>query len=61
MPCLAISASTTAYGRKMIMHTRELVMQTYTRANGWVGMLGLAGSLQRCGTCTFRQGGPQDL
>ena len=35
MPCLAISASTTAYGRAMIMHTRELVQRTYTRANGY--------------------------
>jgi len=37
MPCLPISGSTTAYGRKMIMDTREHVTQKYTRANGWVG------------------------
>lgn len=35
MPCLAISASTTAYGRTMIMRTRELVTATYCRANGY--------------------------
>ncbi|KAK9824535.1 hypothetical protein WJX72_011160 [[Myrmecia] bisecta] len=35
MPCLEISSSTTAYGREMIMHTRELVQKTYCRANGY--------------------------
>lgn len=34
MPCLAISASVTAYGRKMIMHTKEVVQSTYNKANG---------------------------
>ncbi|KAG1677462.1 hypothetical protein FOA52_001918 [Chlamydomonas sp. UWO 241] len=35
MPCLQISASTTAYGRNMIMHTRELVMSMFNKANGY--------------------------
>ncbi len=35
MPCLQISASTTAYGRSMIMHTRELVMSMFNKANGY--------------------------
>eukprot|EP00955_Chlamydomonas_euryale_P069670 360530-Chlamydomonas_euryale.AAC.3 len=35
MPCLQISASTTSYGRSMIMHTRELVMSMYNKANGY--------------------------
>ncbi|PNW88124.1 hypothetical protein CHLRE_01g015250v5 [Chlamydomonas reinhardtii] len=35
MPCLAISASTTSYGREMIMTTRQLVQEHYTRANGY--------------------------
>jgi DNA polymerase delta subunit 1 len=35
MPCLQISASTTAYGRSMIMNTRELVMKMYSKANGY--------------------------
>ncbi|GAX78824.1 hypothetical protein CEUSTIGMA_g6261.t1 [Chlamydomonas eustigma] len=35
MPCLQISASTTAYGRTMIMNTRELVMSMYNKANGY--------------------------
>ncbi|MEW5314891.1 MAG: hypothetical protein WDW38_006353 [Sanguina aurantia] len=35
MPCLAISASTTAYGRNMIMTTREAVMAKFTIANGY--------------------------
>ena len=34
MPCLQISASTTAYGRSMIMQTRELVMATYNKVRG---------------------------
>lgn len=35
MPCLAISASVTAYGRQMIMHTREMVTSRFCRANGY--------------------------
>ncbi|KAJ9506485.1 hypothetical protein QJQ45_019412 [Haematococcus lacustris] len=35
MPCLAISASTTAYGRNMIMHTRQMVQDRYNRQNGY--------------------------
>eukprot|EP00195_Chlamydomonas_chlamydogama_P002057 CAMPEP_0202920478 /NCGR_PEP_ID=MMETSP1392-20130828/76878_1 /ASSEMBLY_ACC=CAM_ASM_000868 /TAXON_ID=225041 /ORGANISM="Chlamydomonas chlamydogama, Strain SAG 11-48b" /LENGTH=1079 /DNA_ID=CAMNT_0049613975 /DNA_START=162 /DNA_END=3401 /DNA_ORIENTATION=+ len=35
MPCLPISASTTAYGRKMIMHTRELVMSHFNTSNNY--------------------------
>ena len=35
MPCLEISATTTAFGRDMIMHTKDLVTKTYTRANGY--------------------------
>ncbi|DBB04055.1 TPA: DNA polymerase delta catalytic subunit [Trebouxia sp. C0004] len=35
MPCLEISASTTAYGREMIDHTKELVTKTYNKANGY--------------------------
>uniref|UniRef100_A0A7S3QWA8 DNA polymerase n=1 Tax=Dunaliella tertiolecta TaxID=3047 RepID=A0A7S3QWA8_DUNTE len=35
MPCLQISSSTTAYGRQMIMFTREEVMKKFTRANGY--------------------------
>ncbi|GIL73849.1 hypothetical protein Vretimale_5040 [Volvox reticuliferus] len=35
MPCLAISASVTSYGREMIMKTRALVQEHYTRANGY--------------------------
>ena len=35
LPCLAISASVTAFGREMINHTRDVVMQRYTIANGY--------------------------
>jgi DNA polymerase delta subunit 1 len=42
MPCLAISASVTAYGRKMIMHTREMVQERFTKANGCAGSMGQA-------------------
>lgn len=35
MPCLAISASTTAYGRTMIMRTREIVQDKYRKSNGY--------------------------
>lgn len=33
--CLPISASTTAYGRRMIERTKALVEQHYTKANGY--------------------------
>src|ERR1700731_2684200 len=35
LPCLAISSSTTSYGRQMIEKTKELVEQRYTKANGY--------------------------
>ena len=35
MPCLEISASVTAFGRDMIMHTKELVTSKYSKANGY--------------------------
>jgi len=35
LPCLEISASTTAYGRLMIEQTREAVMAKYNKANGY--------------------------
>ncbi|UPQ97335.1 catalytic subunit of DNA polymerase delta [Chloropicon primus] len=35
MPCLEISASVTAFGREMIMHTKSLVTQKYCKANGY--------------------------
>eukprot|EP00958_Prasinococcus_capsulatus_P026248 scaffold4725_cov367-Prasinococcus_capsulatus_cf.AAC.5 len=35
LPCLQISAGTTAYGRNMIDHTKKLVMETYNRKNGY--------------------------
>jgi hypothetical protein len=35
MPCLAISASVTSYGRQMIMHTREMVTTRFSKANGY--------------------------
>lgn len=35
LPCLAISASTTAYGRQMIDLTKELVEQKYRIENGY--------------------------
>lgn len=35
LPCLEISSSVTAFGREMIDHTRDMVMQKYTRANGY--------------------------
>lgn len=34
MPCLEIAGSVTAYGRKMIDHTKNRVMEIYTKANG---------------------------
>ena len=37
LPCLEISASTTAYGRQMIDHTKKLVEEKYTTANGYEG------------------------
>ena len=35
LPCLAISASTTSYGREMIDLTKELVEQKYRISNGY--------------------------
>ncbi|KAK3251031.1 DNA polymerase delta catalytic subunit [Cymbomonas tetramitiformis] len=35
LPCLPISASTTAFGREMIDETRRFVLQEYTVANGY--------------------------
>ena len=35
MPCLAISSSTTAFGRVMIEKTKSLVLEKYTKANGY--------------------------
>jgi DNA polymerase delta subunit 1 len=35
LPCLAISSSTTAYGREMIEFTKQQVEQQYTIDNGY--------------------------
>ena len=35
MPCLEISSSVTAFGRDMIEHTKRLVTERYTTANGY--------------------------
>ena len=35
LPCLEISASVTAYGRQMIEHTKRLVQERFTTANGY--------------------------
>lgn len=35
LPCLEISSSVTAFGRQMIEHTKRLVMEKYTRSNGY--------------------------
>jgi DNA polymerase delta subunit 1 len=35
LPCLAISSSTTSYGRQMIEKTKELVEKKYTLSNGY--------------------------
>lgn len=35
LPCLEISSSTTAFGRRMIEHTKSMVEQRYTKANGY--------------------------
>jgi DNA polymerase delta subunit 1 len=35
LPCLAISSSTTAYGREMIEFTKQQVEQQYTMDNGY--------------------------
>jgi DNA polymerase delta subunit 1 len=35
LPCLEISSSTTAFGREMIDHTKEMVETRYTTANGY--------------------------
>lgn len=35
LPCLAVSATVTAYGRHMIRDTKEMVEKTYCKANGY--------------------------
>lgn len=35
LPCLEISAGVTAFGREMIMHTKNLVTQTYNTSKGY--------------------------
>ena len=35
LPCLEISSSTTAFGREMIDHTKDMVEKRYTTANGY--------------------------
>eukprot|EP00898_Chlorokybus_atmophyticus_P007411 jgi/Chlat1/7671/Chrsp64S09160 len=35
LPCLEISSSVTAYGRQMIEHTKKMVEEKYTIANGY--------------------------
>lgn len=35
LPCLEISSSTTAFGRQMIEHTKNLVEKKYNKANGY--------------------------
>lgn len=35
LPCLEISSSVTAFGRQMIDHTKKMVVEKYTRANGF--------------------------
>ena len=35
LPCLPISSSTTAFGRVMIEKTKDLVLEKYTKANGY--------------------------
>ncbi|GMH37529.1 hypothetical protein BSKO_05402 [Bryopsis sp. KO-2023] len=35
LPCLQISSSVTAYGRDMILHTKNLVMSIYKKENGY--------------------------
>jgi DNA polymerase delta subunit 1 len=35
LPCLEISASVTAYGRQMIEHTKKMVQERFTTANGY--------------------------
>mmetsp|Transcript_43473 Transcript_43473/g.31294 ORF Transcript_43473/g.31294 Transcript_43473/m.31294 type:complete len:172 (+) Transcript_43473:1723-2238(+) len=35
LPCLAISSSVTSFGREMIEKTRSLVLQKYTKDNGY--------------------------
>eukprot|EP00040_Diaphanoeca_grandis_P024087 m.132040 g.132040 ORF g.132040 m.132040 type:complete len:1070 (+) comp29583_c0_seq1:139-3348(+) len=35
LPCLQISASTTAFGREMIEHTKQMVETTYSITNGY--------------------------
>ena len=35
LPCLPIASTTTAYGRTLLLRTREFVESTYTIANGY--------------------------
>jgi DNA polymerase delta subunit 1 len=35
LPCLEISGSVTAYGRQMIEHTKKMVQERFTTANGY--------------------------
>ena len=35
LPCVPIAASTTAYGRNLLLETRSFVESTYTIANGF--------------------------
>lgn len=35
LPCVPIAASTTAYGRNLLLETRSFVESTYTIANGY--------------------------
>lgn len=35
LPCLEISSSVTSFGRRMIDHTKKMVLEKYTRANGY--------------------------
>jgi DNA polymerase delta subunit 1 len=35
LPCLAISSSVTSFGRVMIEQTKSLVLEKYTKANGY--------------------------
>ena len=35
LPCLAISSSTTAFGRDMIEMTKNIVLEKYTKSNGY--------------------------
>jgi hypothetical protein len=58
MPCLAISASVTAYGRQMIMHTREMVTTQFCRANGYEADCDVIYGDTDSVMVNFRVGGP---